>query len=109
MQFLLDANLAPGLALQITSAGYDCIHMGDVLPVNATDPDIARLANRLGVVLITKDADFYDLRLRDVLQVPLVWMRTGNMSNRQLSGILLPKLPRIASAIAAGERIIEIR
>jgi predicted nuclease of predicted toxin-antitoxin system len=109
MKFLLDANLAPVLARHLRAAGYDCVHVTEILSPAAKDTEIALEANRLQAVLITKDSDFLALRARGSLAVSLVWLRCGNMSNRQTSQMLLSAMPRIVTALAAGERVIEIR
>jgi predicted nuclease of predicted toxin-antitoxin system len=108
MRFLLDANLAPALARQIRTLGYDCSHVFDTLSPDAADAAIARLANRSGAIVITKDIDYFDLKTRGILETPLVWLRTGNMSNRRTAQVLLPAMPRIAAAIESGDSIVEI-
>ena len=109
MRLLLDANLAAGLVPAIRQAGVDCDHMRAFLPAAADDLEIAALANRLEAALVTKDNDFRDLRMRAMLRMPLVWLRAGNMSNRQTRDLLVQRLPAIAAAIAGGETTIEIR
>ena len=79
------------------------------LPAWAKDAAVASLANDLDAVLISKDVDFVDLVARRVLLMPLAWLRTGNMSRRQTIAFLLPALPRIVTAIEAGELVVEVR
>jgi predicted nuclease of predicted toxin-antitoxin system len=105
----MDANLAPALAARVRAAGYDCIHVTEILAPDADDREIATEANRLGAALITKDADFIDLSDRGVLQGALIWLKSGNMSNRQKMRLLLPALPEIVARIGAGDRVIELR
>jgi predicted nuclease of predicted toxin-antitoxin system len=83
--------------------------MSGLLPPDADDRDVALAANRLDAVLITKDADFLDLKARGGLRGALVWLRCGNMSNRRTAQILLPAVPGIVATIAAGESVVEIR
>lgn len=108
MLLLLDANLAPGLAKHLRAAGYDCSHVTDVLPADAADRAIALTANRLGAVLVTKDADFVNLKAEGTLAGALVWLRCGNMSNRRLAEVLVPPMPGVADAVAAGEAVVEV-
>ena len=109
MRLLLDANLAAGLVPAIRHAGVACDHVRAFLPASADDREIADLANRLEAALVTKDNDFRDLRMRAVLRMPLVWLRTGNMSNRQTRDLLVQRLPAIDAAVARGETTIEVR
>jgi predicted nuclease of predicted toxin-antitoxin system len=109
MKLLLDANLSRRLASALREAGVDCHHVRAHLPAIADDFEVAALANRLEAALVTKDNDFRDLRWRAVLRVPLVWLRIGNMSNRNTASLMLSALPAIAAAIDRGERTVEIR
>ena len=108
-KFLLDANLAPGLALRLSVHGFDCLHVSQYLPPFARDIEIADVANRIGVVLITKDADFSDLKKRGILKGGLIWLRSGNMSNRGTAKLLLTAVPQIVIAFGAGETEFEVR
>lgn len=85
------------------------MHVSDVLTANATDLEICEEANKRGAILVTKDEDFVDLSARDVLQVPLLWLRIGNMTTRAVWAKLEPLLPSIKEAFEAGERIVEVR
>lgn len=38
----------------------------------------------------------------------IVWVRIGNTSNRALLDQFAPLLPKIAAALAAGEKIVEV-
>jgi len=109
MLFLLDANLPPGLARAIEAAGHECRHVAVLLRPDATDREVAGAANELGAVLVTKDADFAELKARGQLEGAVLWLRYGNMSNRQAAERLLPALPQVVAAIAAGEDIVEVR
>jgi len=39
----------------------------------------------------------------------LLWLRVGNASNRGLEEWLTPRWPMIDQALAAGERLVEVR
>lgn len=109
MRFLLDAQLPPKLAAKISSTGHEAIHLGDVLPLDAADLEVAREANRLKAILVSKDEDFVELSGRRELQVQFLWIRSGNMTTAKLWLILEPLLPDIERAFAAGERIVEVK
>lgn len=109
MRFLLDAQLPPRLAAKISGAGYEAIHVGDVLPLDADDLAVAGEANRLKAVLVSKDEDFVDLSGRGVLQAQFLWIRSGNMTTAKLWMILEPLLPDIERAFVAGEKIVEVK
>jgi predicted nuclease of predicted toxin-antitoxin system len=109
VRFLLDAQLPPRLAAKISSTGHEAIHLGDILPVDAEDLVVAKEANRLKAVLVSKDEDFVDLARRGVLQSQFLWIRSGNMTTAKLWLILEPLLPDIERAFTAGEKIVEVK
>lgn len=109
MRFLLDAQLAPNLVGRLERAGHQAIHVFDLLPFDASDIDIAREVRRQQAVLMSKDEDFVDLLNRGILESQLLWVRCGNMTTARLWIKMAPLLPGAVEALAAGERIVEIR
>jgi predicted nuclease of predicted toxin-antitoxin system len=109
LRFLVDAQLPPGLARRLSSAGHDAVHLYEILPPETKDVDVAGEANRRGAILVSKDEDFVDLSRRGILTAPLLWLRLGNMTTAGLWQKLAPLLPEVESAFAAGDRIVEIR
>lgn len=109
MNFLIDAQLPPGLAYRLSQAGHSAVHLHGALAQEATDIDVAQEANRRGAVLVSKDEDFVDLSHRGILAVPFLWIRLGNTTNAALWRKLAPLLPEIESAFASGDRIVEVR
>jgi predicted nuclease of predicted toxin-antitoxin system len=109
VKFLLDAHLPPRLVAEFTAHGHDCQQVRTLLAPDAPDLTIAQMANELGAVVVTKDADFLALAQRGVLQTPLVWVRLGNVTSVALCATLGPRIPEISAALEAGERLIEIQ
>lgn len=73
------------------------------------DPDILALARQQGCCVITKDEDFQLHWLFGVRDVPIVWLRCGNISNRDLKSRVAALLPDILQRLEAGETLIEVR
>ena len=109
MRFLIDAQLPPGLSKRLVGAGYQAVHLHDVMNPEATDIEVALEANRRQAILVSKDEDFADLSRRGILLVPLLWVRCGNVTNARLWRVLDPLLPMIGQAFASGDRIVEVR
>lgn len=109
MHFLLDAQLSRRLVRRFVEAGYTSSHVYDHLPINAKDPEIARLANSLGACVVTKDSDFSDLSERQLLDHGLIWLRVENGSTEALWTRIEKVLPVVIMTIRAGTRIVEIR
>jgi predicted nuclease of predicted toxin-antitoxin system len=105
--FLVDAQLPPLLASALREAGCEAIHVADLGLVAATDRKIWAEAVSRSAVLVTKDRDFVLLRTANSDGPTVLWIRTGNSSNRTLIAQLLQFLEQIQSAIERGETIIE--
>ncbi|GAB5426751.1 MAG: hypothetical protein Devi2KO_02100 [Devosia indica] len=109
MKFLLDANLPGKLVGVFISAGYECVHMESLMPRYAADTTIARMANETGAVVVSRDADFAQLVRTGALNVPLVWVRLGNMRRAAIAATIEDRLPAIVKAIEAGQQIVTLR
>jgi predicted nuclease of predicted toxin-antitoxin system len=75
-----------------------------------SDGDIFDAATRLDetVILVTKDADFIDLLHHRGPPPVIVWLRTGNVTNRDLRRILSAAWARTSELILGGEALVEI-
>ncbi len=62
MRFLIDANLPRSLAGRIEQLGHNATDVRSVGLGNAADESIAALAKREGLILLTRDFDFADVR-----------------------------------------------
>lgn len=85
MRFIVDAQLPAKLCEILRSAGFEALHV-DALPKGDETPDrdIADHADRNGLIVLTKDTDFYHSHM--ILNRPqrLFLVTTGNMGNRAL-------------------------
>lgn len=80
MKLLVDENLPVELG---RSLGLDSVHATE-LGMRLTDEQIWDEAKRLGRILVTKDADFFD---RMALMGPppqVIWVRFGNMRRKDV-------------------------
>lgn len=85
MRFLIDAQLPALLAKWIREKGFEAIHTDDLPNRDETEDDEIRLlADRIGYIVITKDADFYDSYILKNSPKRLLLISTGNIKNRQL-------------------------
>ncbi|UYN98898.1 MAG: DUF5615 family PIN-like protein [Devosia sp.] len=109
MKFLLDANMPARLADVFIAEGHECVHMEMLLPRYAQDTDIAAIANEMGAVIVSRDADFVHFSRAGLLEGPLVWVRLGNLRRAAIAATLRTRLPAIVRAVHAGETIIVLR
>ena len=108
MRFLIDAQLPPALARWLETEGHQATHVQDHDLLGATDSEIWAQAQCLGAVIVSKDEDFVYLRTLKPEGPPLVWVRMGNTTRRQLLAWFAELLPKIELALANGEGLIEI-
>ena len=99
--------MPPKLCGWLEERGHSAVHVTDVLTGQAPDWWVANHARLEAMVLVTKDDDFA-LRHPPV-DYELVWLRCGNMSNRQLRTWLDPRWAAIVARLGEGERMIEVR
>jgi len=109
VRFLVDAQLPPALARWLTEAGHDARHVEDVGLREAEDSPIWRYVLEQHPILITKDEDFVDRVRQDHTAPVIVWLRIGNVSNRELRQRFMPQLPHIVIWIDQGVRVVEVR
>lgn len=72
MNFLVDANLAPRLAVLLSRASHESSHVADVLGPGASDPAVMQWALNHDQVVVSADTDFGELHARSGSSLPSV-------------------------------------
>ena len=109
MNFLVDAQLPPGLARWISSQGHRATHVFDIDLHAAADPVIWAHARKENAVIVSKDEDFVDRWLLSETPVALIWIRKGNCSSEALMAWFGPLWPETLKRLEQGEQLIELR
>ncbi len=109
MKFVIDAQLLPALAQRLRAAGHVETHVEDLALRNADDEAIREYAIRNGCVLVTKDRDFVPVGSFASESLQVLWIRTGNVSNRILYSRLEAGWARVIEHLEASARIVELR
>ena len=91
MNFLIDAQLPPGLARWLKEQGFEAQHVQDLGLRQAEDEEIWMHTLKVGSVLITKDEDFAERAARNSNAPRIVWLRVGNTTNAALVEWLAPR------------------
>ena len=108
MKFLVDAQLPRRLAYRLRDAGHDVVHTLDLPAENrTTDTDILDVAESDQRVIVTKDADFVDSFFLAGRPEKLLLISTGNITNAELDGLLIPNVEKIVTALS-GNRLVEL-
>jgi predicted nuclease of predicted toxin-antitoxin system len=107
----IDAQLPPALAQWLQSDRTHARHVEELGLHRARDTEIFEAARAASapVAVITKDDDFARLLDRHGPPPQVVWLRCGNVTNRELRRIVLEAWPRALNLLVAGEALIEIR
>ncbi len=109
MNFLVDAQLPPGLARWLTDQGHFAQHVEELGLADAEDSTIWNHAVSIDAVIVTKDEDFAERTSRTALGPVIVWLRIGNSTNRVLLQWLEPRWSVISQLLNDGNRLIEVR
>lgn len=109
MRFLIDTNLPRALGAWLVSKGHEASHVLDLGLAQAEDPDVWTAALAAGAVIVSKDEDFADLVRSTTAGASVVWIRTGNGTNRQLFAYLEAMWPLVEQRLSFGDRLVEVR
>lgn len=77
---LLDQNLPRALAKQLGQVFPGTVHVTELDMERETDTAIWTYARERGLVIVSKDSDFYDRLTIKGSPPKLIWVRTGNVS-----------------------------
>lgn len=109
MNFLVDAQLPPGLARWLAAQGHLSQHVQDLGFADAEDSTIWDYAISKGAVIVTKDEDFAKRTAHSVSGPVIVWLRIGNSTNSVLLDWIAPRWSAIVQLLNDGDRLVEVR
>lgn len=105
MRFLVDANLSPRVAVSLTGAGFESVHVSDVDLLTAADPAIVSYAAANGLVIVSADTDFGELLAvsRGAVRPSVVLLRSADrLTPDKQAALLAANLPVVADELKAG-------
>jgi predicted nuclease of predicted toxin-antitoxin system len=108
LRFIVDAQLPPALARFLTDAGHPSEHVHDFAAEAFPDAQLWDRALAMNAIIVTKDEDFAVRSVRTGAPPPIVWVRLGNTRNKALLDSFAKLLPKVAAALANGEKIVEL-
>jgi len=108
MKLLLAENLSRRLVpfLQETWPGSSQVALLGL--EQATDLALWQYAGQHDYVLVTRDADFYDLSLTRGATPVVLWLRINNPDKSEMLRVLIDKHATIHEAFAAGATCVEL-
>ena len=108
MKFLIDNALSPQLALLLSEAGHDALHVRDYLLQAAEDEIILQRSGDEGRVLVSADTDFGTILALRQQSYPSVvlFRRSSQRRPEEQSALLLQNLPQLLEALEQGSIVV---
>jgi predicted nuclease of predicted toxin-antitoxin system len=95
MRLLFDQNISYRIVSKLSDCYPECRQVRELGLVNTEDVDIWDYARKNNYVIVTFDADFYDISLISGCPPKIVWLRTGNLTTAQIADLLRKNRMRI--------------
>ena len=108
MKFIVDQQLPPVLAKWFEERGHSAKHVFFVGLSEEDDRVIWDHAQTEAAVIVTKDTDFAERRLREAGGPTILWLRIGNTTKQELFEIMARTWSVVEPALAH-EPIVEVR
>lgn len=84
MKLLFDENLSPGLANALQSEYPGSAHVDGLGLGSTEDANVWSYAKENDFVVVSKDADFYELSLVHGVPPKVIWIRLGNCPSERI-------------------------
>jgi predicted nuclease of predicted toxin-antitoxin system len=104
VRFLVDENLSPRVAVLLSQAGHDAVHVRDVLAARTPDADVMVMAQSQERIIVSADTDFGALIAQAKAVTPSVLLVREFVELRppELASLLLEHLDLIKKDLEAG-------
>jgi len=89
MKLLFDQNISYRIIKLLSEFFPESKHVKEVGLENCTDAEIWEFARLNNYVVVTFDADFYDMSVLMGIPPKIIWLRIGNTSTMNLSHTIL--------------------
>ena len=109
MKLLFDQNISPKIVALVDMQFSGSKQVKHVGLENASDFEIFNFARVHEFVIITFDSDFVDLSIVKGIPPKIIWLRTGNLTTRSITNLLLQNISNIQNFLEQNEvGILEI-
>ena len=99
------------LAVLLTNAGHDAVHVCDRKMERAEDPEVLALAETENRILLSADSDFGEILTLGAKHKPSLVLFRGEFETaaREQAGLLLAHLPEVAADLDHGAIVVVTR
>ena len=107
MKLLVDENLPPRIAVLLSDAGHDAVHVGDLDAAGWSDPEIVDLARADGRTIVSADTDFGALLASTGATEPSVILVREVVDRRptDLAALLVRCIEQLEAQLTAGAMV----
>jgi predicted nuclease of predicted toxin-antitoxin system len=91
MKLLLDENISFKLVNRLQDVFPGIKHISDFQLNSIEDKIIFQFAKENGFAIVTFDEDYFTLSVLNTFPPKIIWLRTGNLSTKELEEILKVK------------------
>ena len=109
MKFVVDHQLPPALARFLERQRHEASHVRELGLAKTADVAIWAYASSNGLIVVSKDEDFFFLATTRYLEAKLLWVRTGNCRTPFLLERFRINLPVMIQAFQDGAIIVELQ
>jgi predicted nuclease of predicted toxin-antitoxin system len=92
---LFDQNISYRIVSKLSDCYPACKQVRELGLTNSEDVDIWDYARKNNYVIVTFDADFYDIGLINGCPPKIIWLRTGNLVTNQIACLLRERQSQI--------------
>jgi predicted nuclease of predicted toxin-antitoxin system len=89
MKLLFDQNISYRIIKHLGKYFPESKHISQLGLVNFSDAEIWDFARKNEYVIVTFDADFYDLSVLAGIPPKIIWLRIGNTTTLNISNVLI--------------------
>ncbi|MGI8584137.1 MAG: DUF5615 family PIN-like protein [Chitinophagaceae bacterium] len=97
MKLLLDENISFKLVKKLSNDFPDIIHVKSLQLTSINDTVIFNYAKNNNLAIVTFDEDYFTLSVLNGFPPKVIWLRTGNISTRNVEALLKSKRNTVTS------------
>jgi predicted nuclease of predicted toxin-antitoxin system len=97
MKLLFDQNISFRITKKLQSYFVGCLHVSDCKLNDCEDPEIWKYARDNNFAIVTFDSDFYDISIINGHPPKIIWIRTGNLTTKQIVQLMIDNQKTIDS------------
>ena len=104
MKLLLDQNISFRVVNLLPECFAGSCHTRSAGLNDRDDMEIWQFAKQNDFTIVTFDADFFDISILKGFPPKIIWLRTGNLTTREIAECLILNYAKIASFIDNSEQ-----